>query len=103
MDEVLERVTAPDTIEVTLNYIVDDGTKLFTESAGPGGTDVRTGGKPDPRRVTLRNGRLFAESFALERSGFRFLRHDTGVADFYEDAQIRQRYYPEMEKLIAAE
>ena len=103
MDEVLERVTAPDTIEATLNYILDDGTKLFTESAGPGGTDVRTGGKPDPHRVTLRNGRLFAESFALERAGFRFLHHDTGVADFYDEAQVRQLYYPEMEKLIAAE
>ena len=42
--------SAPDTIEATLNYIVDDGTKVFTIVAAPGGSDTRSGGTPDPRR-----------------------------------------------------
>ncbi len=41
----------PSTIEATLNYIVDDGTKVFTIVASPGGSDTRSGGTPDPRRV----------------------------------------------------
>jgi len=96
-------VQEPATIEATLNYIVDDGSKVFTITAGPGGQDVRSGGTPDPRRITLYNGRPYAADFALDRHGFRFVRHDTKVADFYDEAEIKRVYYPEMEALIKAE
>jgi hypothetical protein len=106
MTQVLERDSAPeaiDKIEATLNYIVDDGSKVFTVTANPGGTDVRSGGTPDPRRVTIHNGRPHARDFALERDGFRFVRHDTKVADFFDEAEIKRVYYPEMEALIKQE
>src|SRR5580704_9385899 len=93
---------APDTIEATLNYIVDDGTPVFTIAA-PGGSDTRSGGTPDPRRVLIHNGRPHANEFALERNGFRFVGHDTKVVDFFDEAEIRRVYYPEMEALIKAE
>ena len=93
----------PATIEATLNYIVDDGSKVFTIVAGPGGRDGRYGGTPDPRRVIIHNGRPHADEFALDRHGFRFLRHDTKVKDFYDENEIRQVYYPEMVALIKAE
>jgi hypothetical protein len=94
---------APDQIEATLNYIVDDGSKVFTIVAGPGGQDVRSGGTPDPRRVTIHNGRPQEKNFVLERHGFCFLRHDTKVKEFYDEDEIRRVYYPEMEALIKAE
>ena len=94
---------APDHIEATLNYIVDDGNKVFTIVAGPGGVDTRSGGTPDPRRITIHNGRPQTKDFVLERHGFRFVRHDTEVEDFYDEDQIRRVYYPEMEALIKAE
>jgi len=93
----------PATIEATLNYIVDDGSKVFTIVASPGGRDGRYGGTPDPRRVIIHNGRPHADEFALDRHGFRFLRHDTKVKDFYDENEIRQVYYPEMVALIKAE
>jgi hypothetical protein len=101
--ELLRPDSAPDTIEATLNYIADDGTKVFTVVATPGGSDARSGGTPDPRRVTIHNGRPHAQDFALERNGFRFLRHDTKVADFFDADEIKRIYYPEMEALIKAE
>jgi len=103
MSMTAELATAPDTIEATLNYIVNDGTKLFTYTGGPGSLDVRTGGQPDPHRVTLRNGRLAADRFALERDGFRFVRHDTRMRDFFDEAEVRSTYYAEMEALVKAE
>jgi hypothetical protein len=103
VDHVLEPQAAPDAIEATLNYIVDDGTKIFTETAAPGGTDARTGGKPNPRRVTIRNGRRYAGEFTLERNGFHFVRHDTAVGDFFDEADVRRAYYAEMEALVKAE
>jgi hypothetical protein len=101
--QTAELEAAPDTIEATLNYIVDDGSKIFTVTAGPGGQDVRSGGTQDPRRVTIHNGRPHARELTLERNGFRFVRHDTKVADFYDGDEIRRVYYPEMEALIKAE
>ena len=70
----------------------------------PGGSDRRVGGgTSEPRRVVLRNGRLEAANFALERNGFRFVRHDTKVVDFFDEDEIRRVYYPEMEALVKAE
>jgi hypothetical protein len=103
MIQVLEPEAASDAIEATLNYIVDDGSKIFTETAAPGGSDVRTGGKPDPRAVPIRNGRRHARDFTLDRNGFHFIHHDTAVGDFLDEAQVRQVYYPEMEALVKAE
>src|SRR5690348_13854495 len=101
--ESAELERPPDQIEATLNYIVDDGSKVFTIVAGPGGSDTRSGGKPDPRRITIHNGRPHASDFVLERHGFRFVRHDTKMKEFYDEDEIRRVYYPEMEALIKAE
>jgi hypothetical protein len=103
MVQVAEKETVTEAIEATLNYIVDDGQKIFTVTANPGGTDVRSGGTQDPRRVVIHNGRLHADRFTLDRDGFRFVRHDTKVADFYDADEIRRVYYPEMEALVKAE
>jgi hypothetical protein len=101
MAQVAELDTAPDTIEATLNYIVNNGEKLFTQTGGPGSLDVRTGGMPDPRQMPIHNGRN--KDFVLDRNGFRFVRHDTKVRDFFDEDEIRRVYYPEMEALIKAE
>jgi hypothetical protein len=102
MVAVIEQDTAPDTIEATVNYIVDNGEKLFTYTGGPGSLDVRTGGTADPHPVTIHNARRAGDGFSLDREGFRFVRHDTRVADFFDENQIRTVYYPEMEELVKA-
>ena len=91
----------PETIDAVLNYVIDDGTKIFTETGAPGANDRRSGGKPDPRRVTLRNGRH--QDFMLERDGFHFIRHDTKVTDFFDEVEVQRVYYPEMDALVKAE
>ncbi len=98
MTQALESET--EAIEATLNYIVNDGTKIFTETAAPGGTDVRTGGKPDPRRVMIRNGRHHARDFTVDRSGFSFIRHDTAVDNFFDETEVQRVYHAEMEALV---
>jgi hypothetical protein len=102
MVQVLEQDVAADAINATINYTVDTGEKIVTLAAAPGASDVRNS-TPDPRRVTMHNGRPEATRFELERDGFRFVRHDTKVADFFDQEQIRRVYYPEMEALVNAE
>jgi len=102
VDQVLEQ--RPETVSeivATLNYLVNDGTKIFTEAGGAGALDIR-GGTIDPRRVVIHNGRL-QKDFSLDREGFRLVRHDTAVVDFFDEAEVRRVYYPEMEELVKAE
>jgi hypothetical protein len=103
MAQAAELDVFPDTVQATLNYIVSNGETLFTQTSGPGSLDVRTGGTPDPRPVAMHNGRPHVKEFALERDGFRFVRHDTKMRDFFDEAEVRSTYYREMEELIKAE
>jgi hypothetical protein len=103
MTQLAEQATAPDTIEATLNYLLDTGEPPWTYSGGPGSTEVKSGGDPDPRRVVIRNGRPEAGRFTLEGNGFRFVRQDTAVADFLDQDEVCRVYYPEMEALVKAE
>jgi hypothetical protein len=103
MVAIAEPETTLQSIEATLNYFFDTGEKPFTATGEPGSLDVRTGGGQDPRQVTIRNGRLATADFTLDRNGFHFVRHDTKVADFFDEAQIRATYYPEMEALVKAQ
>src|SRR5215470_3405488 len=93
----------PATIETTLNYLLDTGEMPSVYTGGPGSTVVRTASTSDPRSVRMHNGRLEAERFALDREGFRFVRHDTKVVDFNDEDEVRRVYYPEMEALVKAE
>ena len=103
MTDLAELDTAPHTITATVNYIVNDGTELYTYTGGPGSTEVKSQGTPDPRPVTMHNGRLERNRFALDRDGFRFVDHPTGMVNFFDEAEIKRVYYPEMVELVKAE
>jgi hypothetical protein len=94
---------APETIEATVNYVVNDGTEIFTYTGGPGSTDVRSGGTLDPHAMTVHNARPLLGRTSLDVEGFRFVRHDTKVENFLDEAEVRRVYYPEMERLVKAE
>jgi hypothetical protein len=105
--KVSEQETAPEAIaeaiEATVNYITNNGEKLFTETGGPGSLDVRSGGTLDPHAVTMHNARRHEGEFVFDRNGFVFVRHDTKVKDFFDADEIRRVYYPEMEALVKAQ
>jgi hypothetical protein len=104
MAEMAELDAAPATIEATLDYFADTGTTPVTLVGDYGGRDRRTGGgRSDPRRVRIHNGRREADRFSLEKNGFRFVPHRSRVADFFDEDEIRRVYYPEIEALIKAE
>jgi hypothetical protein len=104
MVQIAEQVAAPKTMEATLSYFVDTETMPVTVVGTPGGSDQRIGGgTSEPHRVVVRNGRLDTDDFALERNGFRFVRHDTKVVNFFDEDEVRRVYYPEMQALVKAE
>jgi hypothetical protein len=104
MVQLADLDTERQTLDAILNYFVDTAAMPVTLVGAPGASDQRTGGGgSEQHRVTMRNGRLYAADFTLERNGFHFVDHDTRVADFYDEAEIRRVYYPEMEALVKRE
>ena len=88
-----------ETIEADLVYLAK-ADKLVTHVARPGGLDKREGGENETHRVRLHDGRPLAGQFQFEREGFRFVPHESGMTDFYDDAEVRRVYYPECVELI---
>ncbi len=50
--------------------------------------------------VVVHNARPAAESFALEKNGFVLARRPTAVKNFYDPAEVKRVYYPEIEALV---
>lgn len=91
---------APEQVEAEVNYIRDNGQRpvAYTYPA-PAGTPQRSA-LLQPTRVAIRNARLLAQPASLEREGFQLVREASAVGDFEDEAQVRERYYPESIALL---
>jgi hypothetical protein len=88
-------------VTTSLNYLVDTGEKPVTYATAPGEPRITTHtGTYEPWPVTIHNGRLNRGGFSLEREGFALVKHETKVAHFYDEAELRAVYYPEIERLV---
>lgn len=91
----------PPAFEALINYSVDTGEK----PASYGGishalAEKKRTGKYQQYKVPIYDGRTIADKLSLEREGFIFVRHETRVKDFYDQAEVRSVYYPEIEQLV---
>ena len=96
-----ERVEKTAGVEALINYSVDVGVK----PASYGGIDTfeadkKRTGKYLEHKVSIHDGRVIANELSLEREGFIFVRHATRVKNFYDEAEVRAAYYPEIEQLV---
>ena len=88
-------------IEAAIHYTVDTGEKLVNETFGPNNIRRRSsGGQADARRMTLQDGRELSHELSLDRNGFQLVEHQTAVRDFFDPAELKSVYYPEVERLI---
>jgi hypothetical protein len=89
-------------VEAQLPYLGDTSIKPVTYNPRP-----KTG---EPRRVgnykmfwaRIHDARPIASELSLDRHGFLLTRHDTGIHDFYDETEIREVYYKEVEHLVKA-
>jgi hypothetical protein len=70
------------------------------ETFGPNNIRRRVSGENEVREMTICNGRPLAQEFDLEVTGFEFVDHETQVRDFFDAAELKRVYYPEVEALI---
>jgi hypothetical protein len=93
---------AAGTIEASLNYLAPGTANPFVYAyAPPPGMPV-SAGHYEPQRVTIRNGRPLIRRFSLDGEGFELRRHISEVANFYDEGEVLQLYYPEMDELLRA-
>ncbi len=103
MSQAAEIAQNLDFVEADLNYVVDDGQPSIRYIDWP--EEAHNAHLPtyEARRTRIWNGRTADERFSLPTHGFRMVRHDTAVKDFYDEAEVLRVYYPEVEALILAE
>lgn len=92
--------TAPDQVRATAQFTVNTGEMPVSVVQEPGHGSDRRSGSYEEREIVIRNARPIADRLDLDREGFVLRRHPTAVQDFYDDAEVRRIYYPEMERLV---
>jgi len=91
----------PEYIEAMLNYLVDATEKpesyggLTQEQAA-----AKRKGKYELYKMKIYDGRAVADRLSLEREGFILVQHETRVKDFYDEEEVREVYYKEIEELV---
>jgi hypothetical protein len=88
-------------VEASLTYLADASVKPQTYNPPPGTGVPRRLGNYGSFRARIYDARPVADRISLDREGFALRRHDTVVTDFYDEKQVREVYYPEMERLVA--
>ena len=88
-------------VKAELNYLAPIAGKPRTYAFDPPPGEPKSTALPEPHVLPIFDGRLIAKNFSLDREGFALTHHDTGVTDFYDERQVREIYYPEMERLVA--
>ena len=84
-----------------LSFITPSAEKPRSYEYDPPGGVPRSTASFEARTVPIRNMRSVASGFSLEREGVRLVTAPSRVDDFYDEAQIRNIYYPEAERLVA--
>ena len=89
-------------VRAALTFITPSDSKpVFHSSALTGGAP-RVLFDTERHTVLIQDMRPLADALSLDREGFELLRHETAVADLYDDDAIERVYHPEIEALLRA-
>ena len=98
--DALTVATASTEVVAPINYIVPIGEKPFSYTYEP------PPGKPwrntayEPRPMAVRDARRLTEQPTLETAGFTLVEAPSAVSDFYDERQLVETYYAEVEALV---
>jgi hypothetical protein len=87
-------------MDADIVYTADTGEKLVNETFGPNNIRRRSSGTHETQRMTIADGRPRAAEWSLDGNGFVLVRHPTAMRDFFDAAELKSVYVPEMERLV---
>ncbi|MEM9682310.1 MAG: CmcJ/NvfI family oxidoreductase [Pseudomonadota bacterium] len=106
MDQVAEMTSSTEaqsqkaSVEAPLTFIRRQETKPVFHSSALTGDVPKIFFDVEERRLAIEDMREVTESLSLDREGFALRTHDSAVRDFYDDDEIEDFYYPEIESLL---
>jgi len=88
-------------VTAALRYIVvgEDRPRSYMYEPPPGIPQINA--TYEQHSTVIRSLRPIANQLSLDVEGFRLLNHRSDVQDFYSEDEVRDRHYPEVEKLVA--
>ena len=88
-------------VDAALNYLapMTERPRNYTYDPPPG--VARSNSVPETHIVPILSVRPVAGEVSLDREGFAVVHHQSAVRDFYNDAEVREIYYPEAERVLA--
>lgn len=90
----------PDHVQAFLSYLADRSERpVAYQYEPPEGVPIRSV-KSVKEPMTILNGRPVAGHLTLDRQGFELVHDETAVRDFYDDAEVKGAYYPEVAELV---
>lgn len=96
----IESARNPAHVDGVLNYTEDTGEKPFTYLyEPPPGTPARSA-RTAKHVMPIFDGRAVRSRISLDGQGFALARHETKVANFHDPEEVREIYYPEVERLV---
>ena len=87
-------------VNAEFTYAIDTGEKIVNETMGAGDMSRRRTGVVEEKTMPVRNGRLVRDTLDLETHGFEFVDHPTKMVDFFDEAELKDVYYREVEELV---
>src|SRR6185312_11884644 len=93
---------APASVEATLFFTGRGSEKPYAYTYKPPEGVPGTNIKAEPHVVRIDNLRQAAPRASLDVEGFQLVRHDTAVADFWDEAQTMALGHPETAELVKA-
>ena len=96
----LDVTVSPKSVTATLNYLVRGAEKPVRYVDEPPAGAPGYNGIDDPRQVRIEDARGRETEFTLDRNGFALVHAPTQVRDFYSPEEVKNVYYPEVERLL---
>jgi hypothetical protein len=90
-------------VDADVNYLADLSIPPVTYNPPPGTGVPRRDGNYQFFRVRVQDARPYARDLSLDKQAFILTEHDTAVRDFFDEAELKSVYYPEVEALVKRE
>ena len=96
----LDVSVTPKSVTATLHYLLRGAEKPVRYVSEPPLGAPAYNGIDDPHEVRIEDARGREGEFTLDRNGFTLVHAPTQVRDFYSPEEVKNVYYPEVERLL---
>jgi hypothetical protein len=93
-------IADPERVNGVLHYLAGKDQHPVTYTYQPSEGTPAQSGVYARFTVPIHNARPIAADLSLDRHGFVVTRHDSAVTNFYDPEEVRQVYFPEVERLV---